>query len=196
MKDTIIGRTITAHELKARWAYSELRSPRFGENYTGLGPLRLYQMSAKGVPFSELGKADHDPLVEMLNHGRSPSMVAAIGNRADTYRCEAWTKGQLSHTWVLPIYNPAANGICIRYYDFYLGSPIIGPSGEIDETDARVAAQAIPLNYSVDTAHEPGIVVRVGASSLMLLDGYLRSILFMRSSDSGHRFRVWVPNIE
>ena len=186
-----IGAQITAHEAKARWAYSELLSGRFGKNYVGIGPNHIYDAAAAKNPFSTLPQSDHDELVKMLERGRDPALTAMVDSSA-MYRSEAWTKGQLVHTWALPMFNTPAKQRPIPYYDFYSGRPNTGPAGIAEDSDPRVAARNIPYGTPFDQNHEPVIVVGK-PGEYVLLQGYLRSIIFMRSSDPSHRLLAWVP---
>lgn len=59
-----------------------------------------------------------------------------------------------------------------------------------EESDPRVQADRIPFN----TPFDPEPITVVGAQSLnILLDGYLRAVLFMRSPDPGETIKVWYP---
>jgi hypothetical protein len=186
-----VGAQITAHEAKARWAYSELLSSRFGKNYVGVGAKHIYDAAAAKNPFSTLLPADHDELAKMLDRGRDPALTAMVDS-SPLYRSEAWTKGQLAHTWALPAFNPPAKRSAIPYYDFYTGRPNTGPAGTAEDSDPRVAARAIPYGTPFNQSHEPVIVIGE-PGKYVLLEGYLRSIIFMRSSDPSHRLLVWVP---
>jgi hypothetical protein len=186
-----IGAQITAHEAKARWAYSELLSGRFGKGYVGAGPKHIHDAAAAKNPFTTLHPSDHDELVRMLDRGRDP-MLTAMVDSSPMYRSEAWTKGQLAHAWALPAFNPPAKRSTIPYYDFYTGRPNTGPAGTAEESDPRVAARNIPYGTPFNQHHEPVIVIG-DPGKYVLLEGYLRSIIFMRSSDPSHRLLVWVP---
>jgi hypothetical protein len=142
----MIGRRVSAHVVKARWAYSELESTRFGTNYTGFGSQELHEKKAAGVPFSALTSQDHDALVQMLYVARNQAFAQSVDNYGSTYECQAWTRGQLVQVWALPAYNPPAKKAPVPYYDFYIGVPNTGPGGTAEEGDARVAAKRIPLD--------------------------------------------------
>ncbi len=188
---TKIGAQITAHEAKARWAYSELLSDRFGKNYVGVGPAHIHDRANAKNPFSTLMQADHDELVKMLGRGRDPTLTPNV-DLSPTYRCEAWTKGQLAHAWALPAFNTPSKQRPMPYYDFYTGRPNTGPGGLAEDSDPRVAARAVPYGTPFNQQHEPVIVIGQ-PGEYVLLEGYLRSIIFMRSSDASHRLLVWVP---
>jgi hypothetical protein len=188
---TPVGTQITAHEAKARWAYGELTSGRFGKNYLGKGPQHIHDFAAAKNPFTTLMPADHDALAAMLDRGRDPTVAMSV-DTSPLYRCEAWTKGQLVHAWALPAFNTPAKIRPMPYYDFYTGIPNTGPGGLPEDSDARIAARAIPYGTPFNQNHEPVIVIGEPGRHV-LLEGYLRSIIFMRSSDPSHRLLVWVP---
>jgi hypothetical protein len=56
--------------VRARWAYSELLSWGHGHLYQGPGVHDLKQKLALGVPFDELGKAEHYLLIDQFDRVR------------------------------------------------------------------------------------------------------------------------------
>ena len=186
----MIGVHATAHEVKARWAYHELISDRFGKQYIGAGPKHIHDMAAAKDPFSVLMPADHDELIKMLE--RRDVALASRVDSSPTYRCEAWTKGQLAHAWALPVFDAPAKKNLVPYFDFYIGTPNTGPGGTVEDNDPRVVARSIPHGTPFDQAHEPVVIVGKQAN-YVLLKGYLRSILFMRAGHLSQRLLAWVP---
>ena len=137
-----------------------------------------------------MNAAEKDELVRMLDGGRGQPF-ASNADQHPQYICSSWTKGQLAQTWALPAYNPPDKRNPIPYYDFYIGPRNTGPGGSAEDSDARIAADKItpPADLS---GHEPVIVIgRPGA--YILLEGYLRSVLFMRDAGPAQRLLVWVP---
>ena len=187
----MIGVHVTAHQVKARWAYHELISARFGKNYLGAGPKHIHDMAAAKNPFSVLTPADHDELVKMLERGRHPEFTSYVDG-SPMYRCEAWTKGQLAHTWALPVFDAPAKKKLVPYYDFYIGTPNTGAGGTAEDSDPRVAARTIPQGTPFNQAHEPVVIVGK-PDQYVLVEGYFRSILFMRFGDLSQRLLAWVP---
>lgn len=95
-------------------------------------------------------------------------------NKADVYECQAWTKDQLGRTYTIVGMAPDRNS-SIPFLAFIACPRFNEPS------DPRVQADRIPLETSfVQT--EPVIVLPSGTMNI-LIDGYLRSVLFMRSPD-------------
>lgn len=184
------GRVATPVEVKARWAYSELTSHRFGRNYVGRGPQRLHDMAASGQPFSNLQIEDWPELVVMLVAGRNPQFVGQVDS-SPSYVCEGWDQNRLLSARALSLFNPGGNRLPISYRDFYAGQPLVAADGQPDASDPRaaIASIVIPQEYSQD---EPVIVIDDG-DHYLLLEGYLRSLLFMRSLDRTAELLVWVP---
>jgi len=128
----------------------------------------------------------------MLYVARNQAFAPNVDNYGSTYECQAWTRGQLAQVWALPAYNPPAKKTPVPYYDFYIGAPNTGPGGTAEDSDARVAAKRIPLDLPPPPDEEPVIMISV-PGAYILLEGYLRSVLFMRSADLSRRLLVWVP---
>jgi hypothetical protein len=102
----------------------------------------------------------------------------------------ALSKKQMSHIWALPTFNPAKNGSGIRYLEFLEGSPGINEEGKIDEKDPRFVFANMCPNVTPERI-EPVIVINAGAP--MFIEGYLRSIVFMRKTDFDARLLAWWP---
>ncbi len=186
-----VGVRASSHEIKARWAYNELASPRFGRSYAGVGPRHIHDMAAARNPFAAITAADQNELVKMLEKGRGPEVAATI-DASPHYRCEAWSKGQLCQSFALPAFNPPAKVKPIPYYDFYIGTPNTGPGGTAESSDPRVIAGAIPPGTPFQEFHEP-IIVSGSPGNYLLLEGYLRSIIFMRAAHASQRLLAWLP---
>jgi hypothetical protein len=182
-EDEVKGQTATGEEIKARWAYSELTSPRFGPGYVGHGPVHLFEMAKRGEPFSEVSPADWDILRDMLIQRRG-SMPATLDHAA-TYKCQGWRRSQLLSVRALPSFNPLGNGQAIPYRNFLDGAPTAG------NDDPRTVFAAITLPAKYEQA-EPVVIVRV-CNEFLLLEGYLRSLLFAKSIDPDAELLVWVP---
>jgi hypothetical protein len=185
----VIGLRTTAQEVKARWVYGELTSRRFGRRYPG-GPQHIYDLAMAKNPFPALTASDQAELVKMFDRAR-PERAAEV-DRSELYRCEAWTKGHLAQCWALPEFNPPTRRHPIPYYDFYLAAPNANARGGIEEEDPRAEAMRIPSGTPFNQFHEPAVVVG-SLGDYHLIEGYLRSILFMRAGDLSQRLLVWVP---
>jgi hypothetical protein len=165
-------------ELKARWAFAEFRSERFRGKYAHLSPERI----RNGVAFWGLDADERSHLVWMLDKYRAP--LAPELDRADLYECQAWTKERFGRVHTIAVLGPNRNEN-VSFLSFIATPPFD------DSLDPRVEAGKIPVEAPfVQT--EPVIVLPYGEIEL-LLDGYLRGLLFMRSREKDGRILVWVP---
>jgi hypothetical protein len=181
MEDT----TITRDELKARWAFNEFRTERGKVNYAQLCPEKIRD----GVRFSELAPQEVSHLVWMAEQYRAPLMPDL---KADRYECKLWTKEQLGRTYTIRRMAPSRNDnipflsfvACPRFTE--LANPQL-----LEQSDPRVQADKIPFDEPL-RQEEPVIVLPCDTAQI-LIEGYLRGVLFMRSRDPDSRIMVWVP---
>ena len=182
-----VGYKIGWRELQARWAYSELLSPRFMSMYSQFAEfVGLFKKARTAVPFEALNEDETYYLVVMNDLVRSP-LVWEL-KQVPTFVCKSWTKEQIGRA--LTIYNDSDGPT--SFERFASSSPFVVGQG-LDPSDARVAALLIP-DYRVIIQKEAVPLVPVGDGRLKLLDGYLRSLLFWRSSDRDRHLLVWVPS--
>jgi hypothetical protein len=179
-----VAEVVQAHIVKARWAYSELASPRFGPGYAGSGPQHLFDAANAGKPFSILTAADHSELVRMLNI-RRPQFAANV-DASPLYFCVELTRGQVAQLWALPTFGPP-NCPAIPFMDFFLNT--YGVGNVSSAADPRFAT---PTGKSLPTDHEPVIVIRATMRHF-LLDGYGRAVAFMRATNTADRLLAWCP---
>lgn len=185
----MIGTIVTADEVKARWAYSEMVSTRWAKHFVGKHQV-LVQKAQSSVPFDALTQSERDELVQALLVSRHPTFVANIDQSAPKYQFQQWTKGQLCQTWALPAFNAPAKAEAQPYYDFFIRWPDTGPSGEPEDSDPRVVFARSAILF--DPNHEP--VIFVGQPSrYVLIEGTLRSVIFMHSPGNAFRLNAWVP---
>ena len=172
------GTRITRHELKARWAFSEFRAERWKNEYAALCPEKI----RAGEPFSELSPDEVNHLAWMLEQYRS-GLVSDL-NIAETYECQSWTKEQLGRTFTIVRMAPSRDKN-IPFISF------IACARFDEESDPRVQADRIPFDTPfVQT--EP-VIVRPYGHIPILIEGYLRSVLFMRSCNPDATILVWYP---
>jgi hypothetical protein len=183
-----IGTLATSIEVKARRAYSEISSLRFGSKYVGRGSEHLRRLALAGVPFSDVDPGDWSVLVSMAEQGRNKEMIDSIDAfGAPSFRCESWRVEDLLNVQTLPLFGH------LSYSAFLTRNPCAVLRNGIpafDEADQRVIA------WSIDPAQpfeqiEPVIVIRVQDKPL-LLDGYLRSVLWFRKSDPAKPLLAWL----
>jgi hypothetical protein len=136
----------------------------------------------QGVPFDDLTIAEKTHLVWMVTQYRS-HMVPELDRFAE-YQCRLWSKEQLGRTYTIPRMAPDRNSH-IPFLSFIACPRFNEPS------DPRVHADNISFNTPFQQT-EPIIVLPYGLGPI-LVDGYLRSVLFMRSPASDDRILVWYP---
>jgi hypothetical protein len=170
----------TVDEMKSRWVYSELGSPRWGEAYAQLrGHTPLLEKATLHVPFSSLGDEEREQLLEYAPRSSRRGLMGRLGNHA-SYRLERWTKTQIRALHTTPHHGS------IPFDDFLAGGPKPGE----EPTDAREAAKA--LGYHPDKWEAATVVGKRG--DYMLLDGYTRAVAYMRAAPSSAKLAVWVPD--
>lgn len=186
----MIGKVITRDELKARWAYAESRSSRFKGQYEPLLPPDLFTSANNGRPFDQISREEWPELIAALERERI-SLIGFLGEPwgASEFKCVGWdVPGLLS--------SPAMGNFFAdeqqRGYFCFLAWPTKQThDGKADTHDPRYAAagRAFDRNFRVE---EPLIAVRSNGHHI-LIDGYLRSILWLRNPVEP--LPVWVPNV-
>jgi len=179
------GQTATAREIKARWAFSEVLSDRFGGPYSIVLPQPLYNQVAEGCNFSDIPESDWDSLIQGLNTARSAKFTAIIDAFGlGGYVCAEWSVEDLMNAKVIPKFG---EGLCYR--EFLTTYPTSQLTGALDLNDPRFRAWGTPVDAASFVQTEPLISIKTG-SDYMLIEGYTRSILWVRSP--GKSLRMWV----
>jgi hypothetical protein len=179
------GRTATAREIKARWAYSEVLSDRFGDPYSLILDGPLLDQIKDGCAFSEIDEGYWDLLILGLNTARSPRFSGNIDTCGPNgYVCVEWSVEDLLNSRVLPHF-----GLGLCYREFLTLLPTSAEPCVIDPADPRLKAWMTPLQPAF-AQNEPLISIRIGAD-LMLIEGYARSLLWFRSPTKP--LLIWQP---
>lgn len=76
----------------------------------------------------------------------------------------------------------------IPYWAFYFGHPIVTATGP-DRFDPRYIAASI----ASPSTRSPNAAIAVGTVPYLLMEGYLRSVLFMRDAPHDALFPVLAP---
>ncbi|MGJ4905499.1 hypothetical protein ACQR0V_28305 [Bradyrhizobium sp. HKCCYLS2058] len=183
------GTKISARDMKARWTWGELTSPRFGKKIAGHGgeAVRLQKLAEGGARFEELPDADKDILASIAEKRQSGFLQNVTG--VNEFVCEEWTREDLLKTDVIPALSPKKDRV-IPYSEF-ITNPSFTVGGKPEWSDPRHSADSWPKDkpFSQD---EPALAVTRGGKKI-LLDGYGRSVIFMRHGKDTDRFLVWVP---
>jgi hypothetical protein len=187
MKDRGIameGEVISAHELKARWAFCEVWTDRWHGKYVAFHPEKIRE----DISFLDLTDEEKDHLVWMVSQYRA-GLIPDI-DKFTRYVCQQWTKDELARALTIIRMAPNRNPnipflsfcICPRFDDPY---------------DPRVQADQVSFDTPFHQS-EPVIVLPYGAGGgapHLLIEGYLRSVLFMRSPNPDAKILVWFPLI-
>ena len=178
-----LGTIIGVAELKARWAYAEINSSRFGGLYIPHVPPHIAEAARLGVPFNELEEQDWPTLAAILGQVRGPGLVDQLDQYGENgFECAHWDATKLLNSVTLPCFGQ------VQYYRF-LAMP--GKATKAHDTDPRLASAAIPFDESF-CVEEPVIALQE-RDYARLLEGYLRSILWLRNPSAP--LPVWVPKV-
>ena len=131
---------ITAYEAKARWAYAELNSTRWGGSISAAPPT-IVAMARDGVPFEKVPSSSYSALINWLLDGRASDFVANV-DRSEHYVLQAISKMQLLALWAISSFNPTKAGGIFPYTEFYHERMKRG------RNDPRDAIESIPRSAS------------------------------------------------
>jgi len=177
--------TATAREVKARWAFSEVRSDRFGGPYRAVLAQPLYNQVTEGCDFSDIQQSYWDNLIQGLNAARGARFTGIIDAFGlNGYVCMEWSVEDLMNAKVIPRF-----GQDLCYREFLTMCPMSQLTGALDLNDPRIKAWGTPVKAASFVQNEPLISIKTGADH-MLIEGYTRSILWVRSP--GKSLRMWV----
>jgi hypothetical protein len=185
----MIGERITTRIVKARWAWSEMTSPRFGKKYPALGPdaVRLQDLAKTGSAFASLPHSDVDTLVKLIET-RQSGFMPALDNVSE-FVCVPWTKQDLLESITIPAMSLNKDSH-ILYSDFINNPPHMVNSAP-EWSDPRHSVKDWPHNKPY-AAMEPAIGINYNGQK-MLVDGYGRSVIFMKYGKNTDHLLVWMP---
>jgi hypothetical protein len=176
------GTVITADEVKARWGYAEITSERFGKSYKKNLPEKVYRAATNGEPFSNVPSSEWQHLIAALIAARNADFIGSIDRfGAPKYVCGEWEADTLLKCRTLHCFG------AVRYFQFVARPPEKG-----DEYDPRSKSHQIPFDDKFKI-EEPLISILVDGSPT-LIEGYLRSILWLRNPEA--LLRIWVPKLK
>jgi hypothetical protein len=182
------GETVSLQRMKAWWAHTEIRSPRYAAYHSQIDP-RVQPLRARieTVAFECLSAFEVDALAEIFETFRG-SYLNHYWADVREFVIEEWSAEQLGRVYAMSEVDPSGQG---RYQPFavYAASP--RPTGPTAHLDPRVAADKIPLSTALRTP-DPLIIGRYKGFQV-LIDGYFRGLVFMRSASPRERVAVLVP---
>jgi hypothetical protein len=181
-----LRKVITSEEVKARWAYAEINSQRFGGTYEANLPSDVYASAMGRVPFENLSSEVWPALLAALKQARNPSFIDKIDAfGAPTYECVEWQVVDLLNCSTLPCFGG------MTYWKFLAMPPAVDAAGNLDRGDPRFVSHRIPFDPSY-SIQEPLIAIVVSGRP-MLIEGYLRSLLWLRNPI--RPFLMWLPKL-
>lgn len=188
-----IGTRAGAPEIRARWAYSEMRSPRFRGRFARIYADLIVKANS-GVAFSDLCEADRDRLLLALNATRNPEFAGHVDAAAEMYECRSWAEDELLNAWALPEFNPPDREYCISFKAFLMaGSP--AGLASLEDCDPRVAWRKRNSAAAKEYQQEEPIIVIGKPGTYIILDGYFRTLAFVNSREKSRGLLVWIPLI-
>jgi len=182
------GEVVSLQRMKAWWTYTEIRSPRLTEEYQ-VDP-RVPPLLAKietVASFECLSAFEVDALAEIFETFRG-SYLNHYWVDAQEFVIEEWSAEQLGRVFAMSEMGPSGEG---RYQPFAVYAAAPRPTGPTAWQDPRLAADKVPLTAPIRTP-DPLIVGRYQGFQV-LIDGYFRGLLFMRSASPTERIAVLVP---
>ncbi|MGA8615976.1 MAG: hypothetical protein WB760_30685 [Xanthobacteraceae bacterium] len=181
------GEVVSLQKMKARWVCSEIRSPRLAEHYQidpRVPPLRA---KIETAAFECLAASEIDALVEIFETYRG-SYLSHYWADVREFVIEEWSADQLDRVYAMSEVDSSGEG---RYRPFAVFAAAPRPTGPTAQIDPRVAADKTPLSTALLTP-DPLVVGRY-EDVHVLIDGYFRALVFMRSASPGERIAVLVP---
>lgn len=181
------SRFLPRDEIKARWAYGELLSPSKQAAYMEAGLADLATLARARMGFDELAPGDRQRLADAIAQVRGPGLAAAVDEH-DGFRLEHWTAARLAQCFVVSQFDLPHRERHVPFYDFLLATEVPALSRLMAPDEPRVLAGMAP-NLQLDGLEA---AVAVYPFPNVLVDGYLRSILFFRHGTPDARFPIWV----
>ena len=179
-------KVVSLHRMKAWWAFSEISSPRFALTYQQ--DLRVPALYARirSVTFECLSPFEVDTLAQLYESIRGCSLNHYIAEIRE-FVIEEWSAEQLGQVYAMSELDASGQG---RYQPFaaYAASPCPTPT---EWFDPRVAAEKLSWSTTF-RAHDP-LIVGIYRGLRVLIDGYVRGLVFMKTASPGERVAVLAP---
>ena len=176
-RDPEVTAMAAAEEIKARWAFSEARSERWGNRFAKVLAHKLVALANSGAPFSAVQPDEWSSLITALETVRPKDFIDKVDRfGAPEYKLSDWGVSDLLNSTTLPTFG------AVKYFQF-LALPPNGPN------DPRALSHGIPEHLHRAPSECPIAIYVEGAHRL--IDGYLRSILWLRNPTAP--LSVWTP---
>jgi hypothetical protein len=179
--------TISLHEMKAWWAFTEMKSQRTRSFYHD-SRVPMMQRKLKGLDFANVAMPDRDVLVEMWEPGRGKFLWMYLVD-VSGFTLENWSATQLSKVSKMREMDPERG----RFFSMLTYATSPRPTGPGSERDPRVVADRLPLSAKELQAGDPVIVGLYHEGRQVLIDGYTRGVRFIQCAGATNRIPVLVP---
>jgi hypothetical protein len=181
------GEAVSLQHMKARWTYSELRSPRLSSEYHDDPRVPSICSKIQTVAFEYLSVVDVEILAEIFESFRGQTLNHYWSDVL-AFKVEEWSAEKLGQVYAMSEVDPHGEG---RYRPLVVYAESLRPTGAAARLDPRVAADMVPLTAPL-RAPDP-LIVGLYQGFQVLIDGYFRGILFLRSAGPDERITVLVP---
>ena len=176
---------VSAEEVRARWAYSELLSDR---PYDDPSVQELKKKALERVPFEDLNAEEHGVLAQAWYRVRGvPTFIHGFAG-ITSFQLADWSREQLAASYVIPYFaHEVGDQEPITFEQWIEAEPI----RSLEPGHARYAASGAPRSAQ----GEPLLVGRL-AGLPTLLDGYHRAVRFWKRAAPTATLLVYVPCAE
>ncbi len=179
-----VGTRVDAKTVIARWGFAEFRAPRWQTHYARHSPQNIRQ----GVPFDNLSRQEIDHLEYMTRQFRQDLVGDVDAN--PTWECQEWNKDRFGR--VLTIFRMAPNrNANIPFLSFVACPRFLNPNGTPEDGDPRTEADKVP--FDAPFRQDEPVIITPNYGPNILIDGYGRGVLFIRSSKPDALIKVWYP---
>jgi hypothetical protein len=176
---------VSAEEVRARWAYSELLSDR---PYDDPSVQELKKKALERVPFEDLNAEEYGVLAQAWYRVRGvPTFIHGFAG-ITSFQLADWSREQLAASYVIPYFaHEVGDQEPITFEQWIEAEPI----RSLEPGHARYAASGAPRSAQ----GEPLLVGRL-AGLPTLLDGYHRAVRFWKRAAPTATLLVYVPCAE
>jgi hypothetical protein len=147
------GEVVSLQRMKAWWAYSEIRSPRFTAIYQRNPRVPPVYAKITTCAFEDLSAFEVDALVEIFETARG-RLLSHYWTDVREFVIEEWSADQLRQVYAMSEADPAREG---RFHPFAVFAASLRPTGPSARRDPRIAADNVPLTTAL-RAPDPLIV--------------------------------------
>ena len=181
------GEVVSLQRVKAWWAYTEIRSPRLMPEYQRDPRVPPLRAKIETAAFEHLSAFEVAALEEIFEIFRGDLLSHYLVDVRE-FVIKEWSANQLAQVYAMSELDPLGEG---RYRPFEIYAASQRPTGPHARLDPRVAADNVPMTTVLRTP-DP-LVIGIYKGFRVLIDGYFRGILFMRSASPGERVPLLVP---